>query len=138
MSGTEPEFVTIDQYHKYRVKQDDDLGREFGRLNTKIDEGLERLNTKIDELDTRLSTRIDELNTKIDEGLERLTDELGQVKARLDQIDGRLYNKKRFLPRHDIARIGVYRPTTGFKIPSYFPKTINEFWKLQLVENGLY
>ena len=74
----------------------------------------------------------------VNHGLSHVKDRLGYVEARLDQMDGRSYNKLRFLPWHDLARIGVYRLGTGFETPEYFSENIREFWTLQFPRNGTY
>jgi len=139
MSETKSEVLTFDNYLKYRLVQDKDVGREFERLRTKIEEGNKSLRVELTTTEGTLSGGLNRLNNelgKVKVDLQNLKDEVSQVKAGLDQLSGRSYNKMRFLPQHNIAKIGAYRPATGFEMPSYFPGTINEFWKLRLQQNG--
>ena len=125
MTEVQSRFITEEDYRGHREKQDKDLHREFGIQQSLIEKGNEKLRGEL----------VQEINNVKDE-VGYVKDRLGYVEARLDQMEGRSYNKSRFLPRHNIARIGVYRLSTGFQTPDYFPATINEFWSLQLPRNG--
>ena len=77
----------------------------------------------------------DELG-RVKDDLRALKDEVGQVKARLSQMEGRSYNKLRYLPWHDITSIGMFRPSIGIENPEDFPTTIKGFWSLKFPRNG--
>lgn len=57
--------------------------------------------------------------------------DMGEMKAKLNQMEGRSFNRSRILPRHTLSSIGIFRSDIGFTLPEYFPPTINDFWKLQ-------
>ena len=62
---------------------------------------------------------------------------MGEMKTRLNQMEGRSFNRSRILPRHTLSSIGVFKPDVGFTLPDYFPLTVNDFWKLQFPPQGM-
>jgi hypothetical protein len=68
--------------------------------------------------------------------LGQVKEKAGEIKARLNQMEGRRHNGLRRLLYYDIASIGAYRPNIGFQTPKYFPKSVQESWNLQFPRNG--
>jgi len=166
MAQTESRFITEDDYRDYRTRQDDDIRREFEKQSSFIDTGNKKLqddlssaiSTANEKLKYELSTtfngmlsgRLGELNDElgrvkddlrdlkdeVKDEVGQVKDEVAEIKAQLSRIDGQSYNSSRWMPKHNIVSIGVYRPGIGFQQPTYFPSTLNAFWKLQRPYNS--
>lgn len=128
MAQADSEFLKVAEYAEDREKQAGDIRREFERqtilLTALIENGNRQIQDKIRGVEARMSQ----------EGRSQ-QDEMGEIKARVNQMAGRSFNKSRYLPWHTIEKTGAYKLPTGFITPEYFPSTIKEFWNLQFKSN---
>jgi chromosome segregation ATPase len=121
------------------------LSGKLGLLNSElgtVKHDLRALKDEVGQVKDEVGQVKDEVGQVKDE-VGQVKDEVGQVKdrlgyleARLSQMDGRSYNKLRYLPWHDITSIGIFRPGIGMETPADFPKTIKAFWSLKSPRNG--
>jgi chromosome segregation ATPase len=95
--------------------------------NVKVD--LRSLKNEVGEV----KNEVGEVKNEVGE----VKNEVGEVNARLNQMEGRSYNKSRFLPSQAIESIGIFEPGIGFRKPTYFPRKIKDFWNLYHPDNGM-
>jgi hypothetical protein len=128
MAEVEPRFINEDSYMRYRTKQDGDIRKEFKRQSNLIKTVRDDLSTAISAANENLRHELSTaFNDKLSDKVGQVKDEVGEIKARLNQMEGRSYNKSRFLPWHNIASIGVYRPNIGFETLEYFRERSTSF-----------
>ncbi|KAH9212800.1 hypothetical protein DL95DRAFT_463630 [Leptodontidium sp. 2 PMI_412] len=141
MSQTEPAFVTEDTYRSYRDRQDSDIRKAFIQQASLIEDGNRQLtstfNNKLSSVNGTLSGRIGELSHEVQQlksevsqvksRLGHIEGDMGEMKARLNQIEGRSFNRSMVQPRYTLSSIRIYDPDVGFTLPDYFPPTINDF-----------
>lgn len=119
MSRTQPVYVTEETYQSHRARQDTDIRAEFGRQAALIEDGNRQLtatfNNKLSNVNGTLSGRVGELSHEVQQlksevsqvknRLDQMEGGVGEMKTRLNQIEGRSFNKSRILPRHTLSSI---------------------------------
>jgi len=119
MSQTEPTVVTENYTEATATNKTTDIRKAFKHQASFLEDGNRQLtatfNNRLPNVNGTLSGRIGELSHEVQQlksevsqvknRLDQMEGGVGEMKTRLNQIEGRSFNKSRILPRHTLSSI---------------------------------
>jgi hypothetical protein len=126
MALADAQYITYDEYIDKRNEQDHLLRVEFGKIHNRMDTfGIEIAVLKDD-----VAVLKDDVAVLKDD-VAVLKDDGAELKVNFLRMEARAHNGSIHNPFLRIAPIPVYRLRTGPTLPTKFPATAYEFWKLK-------